>query len=187
MRLALKNNMVNLNYKIEGNQYYYCTYRESRYTSREKPFYCLEINKGKIGTISNFDPLVTENYKEIEEEIEKIRKEYPDPQPETIKIKLIIDIRESLQKQTTGSYYEKVLHLWKAVQFVTLYSGLGTFALEPPKSTIKPNNEKFELEFYVIDKDLFYKVFIEEMSVPLGITDEMIKIQNLDSSNINGK
>ena len=123
-----------------------------------------------------FYPVITESYSEIEEVYRNIQTKYPDKQPETIKIRLIIDLKDYVKRLSAKRLNELFLHLWKSARYISWYSGQGYFNVFEPNENTKPVEDKYEMALEIIEKDSFLSQYFAFLS-PSGVKLDEIKLE----------
>lgn len=169
--------MVQIFYKKSGYNYSFCT--ADYYQDKELKNHSLQLNKGNVGELNNCEVLVTDNYYQIEAAFNSIKLEYPDKQPETIKIKLIIDLKDFVQTLANQKRLQTfILHLWQTARFAILFSGQNLFYVPEPNRNTKLVDNKYEMEFEIIEKHSFFAQFFA-LSSYCGIKLHQIKVEEL--------
>jgi hypothetical protein len=168
--------MVQTFYKRTGCNISFCT--ADYYHDKELSCHSLQINKGDVGQLYRFELLMTDNCDQIEEEFNSIRLEYPNRQPETIKIKVIIDLKRYLSTLPNKRINELISHLWNSAKYIVTFTGQGNFNIPKPKWKWKYVNETYEMAIEIIEKDSFLTQYFVFLS-PSGITLDEIKIEEL--------
>lgn len=138
--------------------------------------YCLQYNEGLVGEINNFQVIITKDETVVENELDRIRKEFDQPQPKSERVRLTVDLSYQVHRLTTERMNDCVYHCWRSAQYVTIHSGLGYFGVEKPEHDMKLSENKFIIEFDVVDKNAFQKLY-EEFLAPSGILAEQIKVE----------
>lgn len=168
--------MVQTFYKRTGYNISFCT--SDYYYDKEFNYHTLQLNKGMVGEFNNCEVLLTENYDQIEEEFNSIRLEYPNRQPETIKIKVIIDLKRYLSTLPNKRINELISHLWSSAKYIVTFTGQGYFNIPKPKWKWKYVNDTYEMAIEIIEKDSFLNQYFVFLS-PSGITLDEISMEIL--------
>jgi hypothetical protein len=124
----------------------------------------LSYTEGKLGEINPFEYFFSDNYNEIEIALEKIRSDYPDTIEKKVPVSLSLLLDDHLRKLPSKKRKALPIHFRNTVEFVSFYSGMGYCNYVQTKNL----ENSYNLKFDVIDKELFFQTFIEEIT-PCGL------------------
>jgi hypothetical protein len=117
----------------------------------------LSYTKGYLGEVNDFENIIIKDYSEIETFLREIKIKYPDEVQHKINVRLSFLIDKDLKQLDAIRFDELLNHFLKTAEFATVNSGQGEFK---DVNLIKFNNDYY-FDFEVIDKDLFFKVFLD--------------------------
>ena len=140
-------------YEITNSKIKFCS---TEYNFENKLHY-LSYTEGYLGEINDFDNINTEDYSEVESFLKCLKIKYPDKINQREKVRLSLFIDKDLGQLDSERFQNLLDHFLKTARYAAIFSGLGDLI-----------KIKFKKDYYVdlelIDKDLFFKVFLSLIS-----------------------
>lgn len=140
-------------YEITNSKIKFCS---TEYNFDNKLHY-LSYTEGYLGEINDFDNINTEDYSEVESFLKCLKIKYPDKINQRDKVRLSLLIDKDLRQLDCKRFENLLEHFLKTAKYATVFSGLGDFR----DVKIKNHINNYSIDFKIIDKDLFLRVFLD--------------------------
>ena len=160
-------------YKLVDGVYHFCYYDICDSIHNDETYYCIDFNKGQVGTIPNFDCGTDFDYITIEKIKEEILDSFTITEIPLHKIDLNIKLEDALKNASKKEKSLLTKRLTRSIDYVCKCSGLGLQNFITPLSKSVLQSLNYQTVIYVYDKNSFRQELHENIRT-LGISDDEI-------------